>query len=104
MAQVFTYGGRQYEVPDGINYNEAVNLVSTGQAKALESSSDEDGGVISTTSDIAQGIGAGLVGAVQGIAETGAAAADVVFDTDTSRSVTKGFESAKQQQVRQQKL
>ena len=96
MAQVFTYGGRQYEVPDGINYNEAVNLVSTGQAKALESSSDEDGGVISTTSDIAQGIGAGLVGAVQGIAETGAAAADVVFDTDTSRSVTKGFESAKE--------
>ena len=96
MAQVFTYGGRQYEVPDGINYNEAVNLVSTGQAKALESSSDEDGGVISTTSDIAQGIGAGLVGAVQGIAETGAAAADVVrrglcrhgYGTEQSRTAS----------------
>ncbi|MCW3976543.1 MAG: hypothetical protein NWE77_01270 [Candidatus Bathyarchaeota archaeon] len=95
MAQVFTYGGQQYEVPDGVNYNEAVKLVNSGQAKSLDSSSDE-GGVISTTSDIAQGVGAGLVGAVQGIAETGAMAADIIFDTDTSRSVSQGFDSAKE--------
>jgi len=96
MTQVFTYGGQQYEVPDGVNYNEAVELVSSGQAKSVESSSDQDSGVISTTSDIAQGVGAGLVGAVQGIAETGAAAADIIFDTNTSRSVSQGFESAKE--------
>ena len=96
MAQVFTYGGRQYEVPDGLNYSQAVDLVSSGQAKQLSSEKDTDTDVISTTSDIAQGVGAGLVGAVQGVAETGAAAADILFDTDTSRSVTKGFNSAKE--------
>ena len=49
----------------------------------------------STFSDIAQGVGAGAVGLVQGVAETGAALTDFAFDTDTSQSVTKGFEATK---------
>jgi|TARA_R100000482_G_scaffold24742_1_gene7430 uncharacterized protein YukE len=49
----------------------------------------------STFSDIAQGVGAGLIGLPQGIAETGAAIIDSIADTNTSRAVTKGFESAK---------
>ena len=48
----------------------------------------------STFSDVAQGVGAGLIGLPQGIAETGAAVIDSIADTNTSRAVTKGFESA----------
>ena len=51
---------------------------------------------VSTFSDIAQGVGAGFVGLPQGIAETVAAGVDYIFDTDTSRSVTNGFEAAKE--------
>ena len=50
---------------------------------------------VSTFGDIAQGVGAGAIGLFQGIAETGAAIGDSVFDTNSSRSVRQGFESAK---------
>lgn len=56
---------------------------------------EEEKEEVSTFSDIAQGVGAGAVGLVQGIAETGAAITDFAFDTETSRSVTKGFEATK---------
>jgi len=56
---------------------------------------EEEEEEVGTFSDIAQGVGAGAVGLVQGIAETGAAITDFAFDTNTSQSVTKGFESTK---------
>ena len=46
-------------------------------------------------SDVAQGVGAGLIGLPQGIAETGAAIVDSIADTNTSREVTSAFETAK---------
>ena len=49
----------------------------------------------STFSDVAQGVGAGLIGLPQGIAETGAAIVDSIADTNTSREVTSAFETAK---------
>ena len=49
-----------------------------------------------TFTDIAEGVGAGLIGVPQGIAELGAAGIDLVADTDTSRAVTKTFEDFKE--------
>jgi len=46
-------------------------------------------------SDIARGMGAGVVGLGQGIAELGALGIDALFDTDTSQATTDFFEGAK---------
>jgi|9_EtaG_2_1085328.scaffolds.fasta_scaffold02499_1 hypothetical protein len=62
----------------------------------LASQKEEEEEEVSVFGDIAQGVGAGAVGLVQGIAETGAALTDLAFDTDTSESVTQGFEAAKE--------
>ena len=48
-----------------------------------------------TASDIARGIGAGVVDIGQGIAELGALGIDALFDTDTSRATTDFFVGAK---------
>jgi len=48
-----------------------------------------------TLEEIGRGIGAGLVGIPQGIAELGALGADYAFDTNTSGAVTDFFEDAK---------
>jgi len=45
--------------------------------------------------DVAQGVGSGLLGLPQGILETGTAAFDYIFDTDSSRSVTNFFEGTR---------
>ena len=45
----------------------------------------------STTQEIAEGIASGLLAIPQGIAELGAAASDLVFDTDYSQDVTEAF-------------
>lgn len=50
---------------------------------------------VSTFSDIAQGVGAGLIGLPQGIAETVASGVDLAFDTNSSRAVTENFEAVK---------
>jgi hypothetical protein len=46
-------------------------------------------------SDIAQGVGAGVIGVPQGIAETVAAGVDLAFDTDFSRDVTDAANAIK---------
>lgn len=46
----------------------------------------------STTQEIAEGIASGLLAIPQGIAELGAAASDLVFDTDYSQDVTEAFD------------
>ena len=48
-----------------------------------------------TFREISEGIGAGLIGIPQGIAELGAAGVDLIADTNTSRAVTKTFEDFK---------
>ncbi len=61
----------------------------------LTPATDQSEEEVSTFGDIAQGVGAGAVGLFQGIAETGAALTDLTFDTDTTSSVTNGFEATK---------
>jgi len=56
---------------------------------------DEDTRVRTQASDIARGMGAGVVGLGQGIAELGALGIDALFETDYSRPTTQFFEGAK---------
>ena len=49
-----------------------------------------------TFREIAEGVGAGLLGIPQGIAELGAAGIDLVADTNTSRAVTSAFTGLKE--------
>ena len=74
---------------------EVISLAPAPETISLLPSTEPVEEEVSTFSDIAQGVGAGFVGLPQGIAETVAAGVDYVFDTDTSRSVTNGFEAAK---------
>lgn len=50
----------------------------------------------STFEDIASGVASGLLGIPQGIGELGGSVIDLIFDTDTSRSVTETFEEIRQ--------
>lgn len=50
----------------------------------------------STTQEIAEGVASGLLAIPQGIAELGAAASDLVFDTDYSQDVTEAFEGIRE--------
>ena len=56
---------------------------------------NEDTRVRTQASDIARGMGAGVVGLGQGIAELGALGLDALLDTDYSRPTTEFFEGAK---------
>jgi len=49
-----------------------------------------------TFREIAEGVGAGLIGIPQGIAELGAAGIDLIADTNTSRAVTSAFTGLKE--------
>ena len=77
---------------DTINLTGISPLQDTINLTGISPTEEEE---VSVFGDIAQGVGAGAVGLVQGIAETGAALTDLAFDTDTSESVTQGFEAAK---------
>jgi len=57
-----------------------------------KSESDEK----STFEDIASGVASGLLAIPQGIGELGGSVIDLIFDTDTSRSVTETFEEIRQ--------
>ena len=58
----------------------------------LDEKPEED---VSVFSDIAQGVGAGIIGVPQGIAETVAAGVDLALDTDFSRDVTGAANAVK---------
>jgi hypothetical protein len=51
---------------------------------------------VSTFGDIAQGVGAGLIGLPQGIVETVTSGFDYIFDTDSTRDVTAFSEGTKE--------
>jgi len=50
----------------------------------------------STTQEIAEGVASGLLAIPQGIAELGASATDLVFDTSYSRDVTEAFDGIRE--------
>ena len=58
-----------------------------------EEAPDED---VSVFLDVAEGVGAGVVGLAQGISETVAAGYDYATDSNTSRNVTQSFQGVKQ--------
>ena len=102
MTTVEIKGVGTVDFPDSMSQEEIVDAIKTKiipqtqqqqtTAPAPEQEEQEQG----TFTDIAEGVGAGLIGVPQGIAELGAAGIDLVADTDTSRTVTKTFEDFKE--------
>ena len=62
----------------------------------FDSAVDFAGETVSTFGDIAQGVGAGLIGLPQGIVETVTSGFDYIFDTDSTRDVTAFSEGTKE--------
>ena len=102
MTTVEIKGVGTVDFPDSMSQEEIVDAIKTKiipqaqqqqtTAPAPEQEEQEQG----TFTDIAEGVGAGLIGIPQGIAELGAAGIDLIADTDTSRAVTKTFEDFKE--------
>jgi hypothetical protein len=108
---LYEYKGQTYELSDGLSVDEAKQKIeaylSQQSAAApapaapapapavepeedksfLESALDVGAETVRVGSDIAQGVGAGLLNLPQGIAETGAVLTDLAFDTNTARAV-----------------
>ena len=71
--------------------DQTASLIDPGLFAASDEGEQE-----STTQEIAEGIASGLIAIPQGIAELGASAVDVVFDTDYSRDVTNFAEGLRE--------
>ena len=105
---LYIYKGKKYDLPQGTTKDQIEGLIASGKYKPVKSSKEkeEESSVLSsvgdtilatgtTVADVGQGVGAGIVGLGQGIAETGALGLDLVLGTNTSRSVTDGFNKTK---------
>ena len=62
----------------------------------FDSAVDFAGETVSTFGDIAQGVGAGLIGLPQGIVETVTSGFDYLYDTDSTKEVTEFAEGTKE--------
>lgn len=95
MATINLEGFGQVEIRDDfldLSPEERIAEIQRVTQAQPEAAPEED---VSTFRDVAEGVGAGLVGVAQGISETVAAGYDLTTDSDTSRGVTESFESVK---------
>ena len=85
----FEYQGTDFEFPEGTTQEQAADYISNymTQNQPLQAEAEEDEKE-STTQEIAEGIASGLIAIPQGIAELGASAVDLAFDTDYTQDVT----------------
>jgi hypothetical protein len=91
--------GQQEAASDAVTAREIPSSFTPEQLAAIESAgvasgvSDED---VSTFTDISKGVASGLLAIPQGIGELGGSVIDLIFDTDTAKSVTETFEEIRQ--------
>lgn len=100
------------EIPT-VNINDLMNnnsseipTVNINDLQAVTKQDDDDsffdnavdfaGETVSTFGDIAQGVGAGLIGLPQGIVETVTSGFDYLYDTDSTKEVTEFAEGTKE--------
>ena len=68
----------------------------TAEELAALGGAEGGGEDVSTFTDISKGVASGLLAIPQGIGELGGSVIDLIFDTDTSKSVTETFEEIRQ--------
>jgi hypothetical protein len=101
---LYTYEGQTYNLDEGLSNEQAIetiqsHLQSAGISPSASGPVAEDEEPIvqqrptsptqeSTTQEIGEGIASGLIAIPQGIAELGAAGADLIFDTNYAQDVT----------------
>ncbi len=96
MAVSYDIEGTTYSFPDGTTREEAVERIKNLKVQK-ESKSTKDPEYEGVGVELAEGIVSGGSKIVQGLAELGVGAIDLIADTDYSKKVTKGFEDFREQ-------
>jgi hypothetical protein len=98
MAVSYEIDGETYTFADGTTREEAVKrLEAFKKREEKQTTSTKDPEYEGVGVELAEGIVSGGSKIVQGLAELGVGAVDLIADTDYSKKVTKGFEDFREQ-------
>lgn len=92
MSTIYTYGDTEYELPDGLSNEEALQRIKTylesqaqePRSSVIEPETEYEG----APQEFLEGVASGLIAIPQGILELGAIGVDLVADTDYATAVS----------------